>query len=196
MSKRFSIDFIRSFELPSWVRDFVDDIPDQLPGDDIGFMGIAVDLLNRQLDEKAGGPFAALLVDTKSGKLLSVGVNRVVASFDPTSHAEVTAIRLASSLLGRFDHGGSATLYTTAQPCGMCLNALIWAGIGKVVIGATAEDTERITGFDEGIISDDWRFELKRRKIMLVEDVFRDEVCTAFERYVAEGGFVYNGTRA
>ncbi len=87
-------------------------------------------------------PFGAAIVETVSGQLLLRTVNAVAQQFDPTCHAEVRAIRLATKKLKRFSLAGY-TLYTTCEPCPMCMSAALWAGLDRVVYGATIEDAAR-----------------------------------------------------
>ncbi|MBT2512497.1 nucleoside deaminase [Arthrobacter sp. ISL-30] len=98
----------------------------------------------------SGGPFGAVVV-TADGQAFE-GVNRVTASNDPTAHAEVTAIRTACSELGTFDLSG-ATLYTSCEPCPMCLASALWARIDRVVFAADRHDAASV-GFDDAVFYD------------------------------------------
>ena len=95
----------------------------------------------------SGGPFGAVIV-TADGQAFD-GVNRVTASNDPTAHAEVTAIRRACTELGTFELGG-ATLYTSCEPCPMCLASALWARVGRVVFAADRHDAASV-GFDDAV---------------------------------------------
>jgi guanine deaminase len=97
-----------------------------------------------------GGPFGAAIV--KDHEIIALGHNTVVKSNDPTAHGEVNVIRAASQKLGRFDLS-DCEIYTSAEPCPMCLSAIMWAGIKKVYFGCSAEDTEKI-GFADKFIYD------------------------------------------
>ena len=99
----------------------------------------------------SGGPFGAVIV-TADGKTFD-GVNRVTATNDPTAHAEVTAIRRACSELGTFDLTG-ATLYTSCEPCPMCLASAYWARVARIVYANTRQDAAEI-GFDDSLIYDE-----------------------------------------
>ncbi|MCK8060938.1 MULTISPECIES: nucleoside deaminase [unclassified Fusibacter] len=92
-----------------------------------------------------GGPFGAVIV--KDGEIIARGHNEVVSSHDPTAHAEIVVIRIASEKLGRFDLS-DCELYTTCEPCPMCYSAIHWAKIKKFYYGATREDAAEI-GFDD-----------------------------------------------
>jgi tRNA(Arg) A34 adenosine deaminase TadA len=87
-------------------------------------------------------PFGASIIHTRSGKLLLSALNAVAQEFDPSSHAEVRAIRKATKRLKRLSLAGY-TLYTTCEPCPMCMSAALWAGLDRVVYGATIEDANR-----------------------------------------------------
>lgn len=105
---------------------------------------------NGENNFKDGGPFGAVIV--KNGKIVAKAHNTVIASKDPTSHAEINAIRLASKTLGTHDLS-NCTLYTSAEPCPMCLSAIIWANIKTAYFANTKEDAEKI-GFRDDMIYD------------------------------------------
>jgi len=96
----------------------------------------------RSLRTASPRPFGASIVHTKSGKLLLRALNAVRQEFDPSAHAEVRAIRLATKRLKLLSLAGY-TLYTTCEPCPMCMSAALWAGVDRVVYGATIEDANR-----------------------------------------------------
>jgi len=109
------------------------------------FMQIAYDEAVEGMLNNEGGPFGAMIV--KNGKVIATAHNEVLKSKDPTAHAEVNAIRKASQVLESFDLSG-CELYTTCEPCPMCLGAIFWARITKVYFAATKEDAAR-GGFDD-----------------------------------------------
>jgi guanine deaminase len=109
------------------------------------WMQIAHDEALRGMGSDEGGPFGAVIVC--NGDLIAAAHNRVLSTNDPTAHAEMGAIRLASEKLGRFDLS-DCTLYTTCYPCPMCMGAILWARIPTVYYGATEEDAAR-GGFDD-----------------------------------------------
>ncbi len=115
--------------------------------DDVRFMARAIELSEENV-ENGGGPFGAVIV--KDGKIIAEGVNRVTATNDPTAHAEVGAIRKACASLGTFKLAG-CTIYTSCEPCPMCLSAIYWAGISRIFYGNTKEDAARID-FDDSFI--------------------------------------------
>ena len=95
-----------------------------------------------------GGPFGAVIA--RDGRVVATGANRVTPDCDPTAHAEVSAIRAAAKKLGTFDLSG-CEIYTSCEPCPMCLGAIYWARIGKMYYGNDQEDARRI-GFDDSFI--------------------------------------------
>lgn len=117
------------------------------------FMQTALEEAIRGVKMNHGGPFGAVVV--RDGKIVSRGHNRVVETCDPTAHAEVIAIREASRILGRFDLS-DCTLYTTCEPCPMCLGAILWARIGRVVFGCSRADAAS-AGFDDSEFHDVFR---------------------------------------
>jgi guanine deaminase len=109
------------------------------------WMKIAYDEAVSGMLANEGGPFGAVIV--KDGKVIAKAHNKVLASNDPTAHAEVNAIREASKVLGTYDLS-ETVLYTSCEPCPMCLGAIFWARIQTVYYGATKEDAQR-GGFDD-----------------------------------------------
>lgn len=111
------------------------------------FMELAAHLSSENIDN-GGGPFGAVIV--KDGEIISTGVNRVTSENDPTAHAEVKAIREACQKLGNFKLEG-CTVYSSCEPCPMCLSALYWAGVKKIYFGNTKEDAAGINFSDKFI---------------------------------------------
>jgi len=109
------------------------------------FMQVAIDEALKGIDANEGGPFGAVIV--KDNKIISKAHNLVLKTNDPTAHAEINAIKEASSKLNSFDLSG-CELYTTCEPCPMCLGAIFWARIDRVYFGATKLDAQK-AGFDD-----------------------------------------------
>jgi len=114
------------------------------------FMKKAIALSEKNI-EKGGGPFGAVIV--KDGKIVATGCNRVTCNNDPTAHAEVTAIRNACKKTGNFNLDG-CEIYSSCEPCPMCLSAIYWARISKLYYGNTKKDAAKI-GFDDSFIYDE-----------------------------------------
>lgn len=113
------------------------------------YMNIALNEVKNNLNNGDGGPFGACIINS-NGEVIAVTHNEVIKKNDPTAHAEIEAIRLASKYLKTYDLKG-CTLYTTSMPCPMCLSAIIWANIDKVYYGCTALDANNI-GFKDELI--------------------------------------------
>jgi tRNA(Arg) A34 adenosine deaminase TadA len=122
-----------------------------MSSNDEAFMRHAIALSRRGMEGGAGGPFGAVVV--KDGQVVAEGWNQVTSTNDPTAHAEVVAIRRACTALGRFDLRG-AVLYTSCEPCPMCLAAAYWARVDAVVFGNTREEAAAI-GFDDQWLYDE-----------------------------------------
>lgn len=118
--------------------------------DDRKFIQMAIRLAREGMDRRLGGPFGALVV--RDGKVIGKGQNEVTSSFDPTAHAEVVAIRSACKTIGDFQLKGS-TVYTSCEPCPMCLGAIYWARPQRIVYACSREDAAEI-GFDDQLIYD------------------------------------------
>jgi tRNA(adenine34) deaminase len=118
--------------------------PGSAPGPalDLARMAALAAFTARSLRTPHPRPFGASIIQTKSGKMLLRALNAVAQEFDPSSHAEVRAIRKATKRLKRLSLAGY-TLYTTCEPCPMCMSAALWAGLDRVVYGATIEDANR-----------------------------------------------------
>lgn len=122
-----------------------------------------------------GGPFGAVIA--RDGKIVATGVNRVTANHDPTAHAEVSAIRAACEKLNTFDLSG-CEIYTSCEPCPMCLGAIYWAHIDKIYFGNDKDDAKAI-GFDDSFIYDELALPREGRKLP-VEVLMEEEAMRAF----------------
>jgi tRNA(Arg) A34 adenosine deaminase TadA len=180
-------------DLPDWLPDFLARAPERLATDDAA-MALAIALARENVARGSGGPFAALVLEGDGGRLVAAGVNRVLASRCSAAHAEILALSLAQQRSGGPDLGaalaGGCTLITTTEPCAMCLGALPWAGITRLVCGARDADA-RAAGFDEGDKPPDWPGALARRGIDLVRDCRRGQAAAVLLDYVRAGGVIY-----
>ena len=125
-----------------------------------------------------GGPFAAVIV--KEGRVIAEGANRVTSSNDPTAHAEVVAIRQACRALGDFQLTG-CDLYTTSEPCPMCLGAIYWARPARIFFAATAGDAAA-AGFDDAFIYDELKIAPAGRRIPTAQ-LLRDDSLAIFSAW-------------
>jgi tRNA(Arg) A34 adenosine deaminase TadA len=128
------------------------------------FLRLAIELATENVRSGAGGPFGAVLV--RNGEIVATGVNTVTAGNDPTAHAEVNAIRAACQALGTFQLPG-CVLYTSCEPCPMCLGAIYWVRLGSVVYGNTCHDAAQI-GFDDHFIYEELSVPPNQRKLPMV----------------------------
>ena len=128
--------------------------------------------------EHNGGPFGAIIIYNNS--IISKGVNTVTIDNDPTAHAEINAIRKACKILGKFDLSG-CILYSSCEPCPMCLSAIYWARIDKVYYASTREDAHN-AGFDDQFIYTEIEKPILNRKIPF-ENIFRKESNAVFEKW-------------
>jgi tRNA(Arg) A34 adenosine deaminase TadA len=177
--------------LPLWLRDKVDDA--RLYADDESRVALAIELARGNVDNRSGGPFGAA-VFTGEGRLVAIGVNRVVTQNCSVAHAEMMAYMLAQQRLQRFrlnEGGQKFVLATSAQPCCQCYGATIWAGIDELLIGARSEDVEELTEFDEGPLPADWVGELEKRGVRVKRDVLREQAREVFVHYRELGGAAY-----
>ncbi len=176
--------------LPAWVHDEVD--PARIYPDPASRIALAIDLSRLNLHHRSGGPFGAAVFND-AGRLVGIGVNRVVPSQCSAAHAEVMALATSQQRVQRYrlnDSGERFTLASSSQPCSMCFGALLWAGIDELLVGARAEDVESLAGFDEGPLPEDWVAELGKRGVSVQRDLMRDHARDVLREY-GESGIVY-----
>ena len=150
------------------------------------YMKMAKEQAEKGMKSNEGGPFGAVITD-KEGNIISVANNQVLKNNDPTAHAEVQAIREACKKLNTHDLSGYI-LYTSCEPCPMCLSAIIWANIKEVYYGCTKEDAGDI-GFRDDIIYD--YLKGKNKDLIHLTLIDRDECIKTFEKYKEENGTIY-----
>lgn len=154
--------------------------------------------LARQNIAAGGGPFAAAVFERATGRLVAAGANRVVASHCSSAHAEILALSLAQQRIGHHDLGAPGQpaheLVTSAEPCTMCLGAVLWSGVRHLVCAARGDDVVAL-GFDEGPKPDGWVAELQARSIDVTTDLLRAEAIALLQDYRAAGGTIYNSQR-
>ncbi len=144
---------------------------------DKDFMGRAIELSIENI-KNGGGPFGAVI--TKDGKIVAEGFNQVTVNNDPTAHAEVNAIRNACQALGTFDLSG-CEIYTSCEPCPMCLSAIYWARLDKIYYANTKVDADHI-GFSDQFIYDELDKAPQDRQIPTTT-LMRNEAIKAFEEW-------------
>ena len=145
------------------------------------FLRRAIALATENVETGAGGPFGAVIV--RDGRIVAGGVNTVTVANDPTAHAEVNAIRAAAKALGTFSLAG-CRLYSSCQPCPMCLAAAHWARMDAVFYGASAEDAAR-AGFDDAFLYDELRKTPAERKLLPATQLLGEEAWASFAAWIA-----------
>ncbi len=183
--------------LPDWIERFLPDSDHILPTVE-DRMRFVIELSRLNVQYGTGGPFGAAVFERDTGRLIAPGINMVIPSNSSIAHAEVTAIVIAQQRIGSYDLGGEGMpdceLVATTEPCAMCLGAIVWSGIRKVVCGARDEDARSI-GFDEGPKPPDWVRALEERGIEVHRDILRDQARAVLVHYQESGGPIYNPRR-
>ena len=141
------------------------------------FMQQAIDLSIESV-ANGGGPFGAVIV--RNGEIIATGTNRVTESCDATAHGEVSAIRAACAKLGEFKLSG-CTIYSSCEPCPMCLSALYWAGVERIFYGNTKQDAKAIN-FDDSFIYDQIALDYSERSIPCI-NIMRQQALAGFKAW-------------
>ncbi len=187
-----------SVSLPELAIEQQDSLPTFVP-DLADRMRAVIRFSQLNIDYQTGGPFAAGVFERDSGRLIVMGVNRVVLSNVSSAHAEIVALSLAQQKLKSWDLGSgllpAMQLVVNWRPCAMCYGATIWSGIRSLVIAGSDDACEKITGFDEGPIHPEWKSELSKRGIELHDGLLYEEAIKVFKAFRDGGQLVYNARR-
>ena len=180
-------------EYPDWVASLVDF--DRRYDNDMDKMRVAIAVSRANVERGTGGPFGAAIFERDSGKLVAVGMNSVVRYNNCTLHGEMVAFMMAQQRLGSFTLRAPGLppheLFTSCEPCAMCLGATLWSGMRRLVCGAARDDATRLN-FEEGpVFAQSYRY-LEERGITIVRNVMRQEAVAVLEAYRTRGGHVYN----
>ncbi|MBB2976806.1 tRNA(Arg) A34 adenosine deaminase TadA [Microbacterium endophyticum] len=184
--------------LPEWLLDDLETLPTSLPRGE-SRMALVNELADRNWRAGNGGPFAAIVVDNTTDEVVAVGVNVVLSSGLSSAHAEVTALSLAQSRLGRWDlgaEGADLELVVNWRPCVMCYGATMWSGVRSLVVAGEGPLLEELTGFDEGPVVDDWAEQFERRGIRVTVGVGHEAALGVYRSYGAADVLVYNARGA
>ena len=185
--------------MPSWVAEEVAGLPERLDSLEER-MRTTIRFARLNFERDTGGPFAAGVFERDSGRLVAMGVNRVVPTGFSSAHAEVMALSLAQKRLGSWDLGGPGIpglqLVVTWRPCTMCYGAALWSGVRSLVVAGSDLELERITGFDEGPMPSAWDAALRERGIEVVDGVLRDQALELYRAFRDSGRLVYNARQA
>jgi len=182
-----------SIHLPEWIDHIVDwNTPLTTDSEK---MALALLLAAENVQRQTGGPFATIIVHKKSGMLLSVGVNQVVPQTNSTLHGEVMAIMMGEQRLRQYSLSQTADeyeLFTSCEPCAMCMGAILWSGVKRLVCSATGDDARAI-GFDEGPVFESSYDYIQNAGIEVLREVLHKEGQAVLNQYIASGGKLYNG---
>ena len=150
------------------------------------FMARAIELSIEGVQSGRGGPFGAVIV--RGGQILAEGANQVTSTKDPTAHAEMLAIRMACAKLGLFELK-NCELYTSCEPCPMCLGAIYWARLARVYFANTAEDAAKF-GFDDSLIYSELKQAHANRRIPVIQ-MMREEALAGFHAWEANPNKIF-----
>lgn len=178
---------------PDWLAGFTDWSRSLATDEDR--MRLAIAMARENVACGTGGPFAALVIERESGRIVSAGTNSVVRLRNSALHAEVVACMVAQQRLGSWSLAVPGMpehdLVTTCEPCAMCLGAALWSGVRRIVSGADRDDALRL-GFEEGpVFPESWGY-LAARGLAATRHVLRDDARAVLEAYVHAGGLIYN----
>jgi tRNA(Arg) A34 adenosine deaminase TadA len=180
-------------ELPEWIGEVADFEKTYATRDER--MRLAIALARANVERDRGGPFGAAVFETESGRVVGVGVNRVVPLNNSVLHAEMVAFMEAEARVRSYTLGAEGMpaheIVTSCEPCAMCLGAALWSGVRRIVCGATRHDAAELR-FDEGPVFPQSHKYLEERGIEIVLEVLRDEAMDVFKLYRARGGEIYN----
>lgn len=179
--------------LPPWVEAFCESW--QTPYDTIkSRMEFVIELAKENIKHAEGGPFGAAVFDCDNNKLIAPGVNMVVPASCSPAHAEIVAIMIAQQVLGTHDLGAerlpTLELVSSTEPCAMCMGAVPWSGIPRLICSARGDDAIAI-GFDEGSKPENWQAEFAKRGITVIRDILRDKGAAILQQYSEQGGCIY-----
>jgi tRNA(Arg) A34 adenosine deaminase TadA len=180
-------------EYPGWVDEVVDWKRRYATDEDR--MRLAIGVARENVERERGGPFGAAIFERDTGRVISVGMNSVVRLNNSALHGEIVAFMMAQQRVGSYTLSASGSrphdIYTSCEPCAMCLGATLWSGVKRIVYGATREDATRLD-FDEGPVFEASYQYLEEREIEVVGPLLRDEAREVVELYRARGGKIYN----
>ena len=179
---------------PEWVASAIDLRRTYATDEDR--MRVAIAMSRENVQRGTGGPFGAAIFERGSGRLVAVGMNSVVRLNNCTLHGEMVAFMMAQRAVGSFTLSAPGfpehELFTSCEPCAMCLGATLWSGVKRVVYGAAREDASRLN-FEEGPVFPASYKYLEDRGIEIVRELLRDEARAVLELYRATNGTIYNG---
>ena len=180
-------------DLPSWINEIAEIGHVYASREDR--MRLCIELARQNILRDRGGPFGAAVFESESGRLVGAGVNRVVPENNSVLHAEMLAYMHAEQTVGSFSlaaHGlPEHEVVTSCEPCAMCLGGAQWAGVKRIIFGATRDDAGELD-FDEGPVFPESYDYLRARGIEIVPAFLREEARALFKLYRDNGGPIYN----
>lgn len=181
-------------EYPDWVDGVVD--WERQYASDSDKMRLAIAVSRENVVRGTGGPFGAAIFERESGRVVAIGMNSVVRLNNCTLHGEMVAFMMAQRRVGSFTlrapNLATHELFTSCEPCAMCLGATLWSGVRRVVCAAAREDASRLE-FEEGpVFPESYRY-LEDRGIVIERNVLRDEARAVLDLYRTTSGTIYNG---
>lgn len=184
-----------SFSLPPWVDEFAGKWDFSRSESTEERMRFVISLADENIRRGTGGPFGAAIFNLATHELIAPGINCVLSSQCSVLHAEIVAIMLAQKKAMSYTLNRAnlpqVELVTSIAPCAMCLGAIPWSGIKRLVCGGRDEDARAI-GFDEGEKVENWIDSLIARGIETVVDVCREEAREVLQKYSSQKGMIYN----
>jgi tRNA(Arg) A34 adenosine deaminase TadA len=181
-------------DFPEWMGPYLAAAPPCAT--DVEKMRLAIALSRQNVERNTGGPFGAAVFERGSGRLIGAGVNSVMRLQNSVLHAEVIALMIAESKVKSFTLQAANLpefeLFTSCDPCAMCLGAILWSGVRRVVCGAGRLDASRV-GFDEGPVFPESYEYLKQRGIQVETGLLESEARAVLDLYQSNNGVVYNG---
>jgi tRNA(Arg) A34 adenosine deaminase TadA len=180
-------------ELPAWISEIAEIGHIYATGEDR--MRLCIELARQNILRDRGGPFGAAVFESASGRLVGAGVNRVVPENNSVLHAEMLAYMHAEQTVGSFTLAADGLpeheVVTSCEPCAMCLGGAQWAGVKRIIYGATRDDAAELD-FDEGPVFPESYDYLRARGIEIVPAFLREEARALFQLYRDQGGPIYN----
>jgi tRNA(Arg) A34 adenosine deaminase TadA len=180
-------------EYPAWVHEVVEwETP---LATDAERMRLAIRIARENVERGTGGPFGAVVVERRGGRVVAIGMNSVVRLHNCTLHGEMVAFMMAQQRLRSYTLSAPGMpeheLFTSCEPCAMCLGAILWSGVKRVVMGASREDATRLD-FEEGPVFPESYAYLERRGVEITRGVLREDAKAVLDWYRSRGGKIYN----
>jgi|LSQX01.2.fsa_nt_gb tRNA(Arg) A34 adenosine deaminase TadA len=178
-------------KFPTWYTEWERTLPDILPTD-TDAMSTAISISSLNVKRGYGGPFGAVAVESGSRKIVATGMNVVLTAKSSLLHAEIACIIRAQKALNSHTlKSADIILYSSSEPCAMCMGAIPWSGISQLVCAARDEDVRAI-GYDEGLKPDNWAGNFnKQYGIKVIRDFMRDEAVSVLQSYAHKNGIIY-----